>query len=193
VRYTTRPLTPEARNRMTGRGTEMSPFRSTWTSTETLLERELRHLHPRGDIVLMVDVTEADIRNDGKIRATARPASSATAITFTSTTKGALLFCCGRYRGWQDNVRAIALGLEALRKIERYGIVQSDEQYRGWRAITAGGEWATVLARYSGWNVEHVHADPDGAYRAAVKTAHPDYGGTRATFAEVQDARRRAG
>jgi hypothetical protein len=34
---------------------------------------------------------------------------------------------------WQDNLRAVALGLEALRRVERYGIAQRGEQYAGWR------------------------------------------------------------
>ena len=193
MHYTARPITPEARNRMTGRGTEHSPFRSTWTATEQLLDLELRQLRAR-DVILMVDVTEADLRLDGKIRAGANPSSPACALTFNSPSKGPLLFCCGRYRTWQDNARAIALGLQALRKIERYGIVQSDEQYRGWRAIGTGSdEWAHTLSHHSGWSVEHVHADPDGAYRAAAKNAHPDQGGTPEAFREVQKARRRAG
>jgi len=190
VKYTVRPLTLEAQDRMTGKGQEHSPFRSIWSATEHLLERELRHLRPKGEVILMVDVTETDIRLDGKIRANATPATPGTALAFNSTTKGNLLICCGRFRTWQDNVRAIALGLEALRRIDRYGITQSDEQYKGWRAITTGSiEWADVLARHSGWTVTEVFADREGAYRAAVKNAHPDTGGTAAAFADVQNAR----
>jgi hypothetical protein len=39
---------------------------------------------------------------------------------------------------WQHNVRAIALGLEALRKVDRYGITRRGEQYAGWKALPAG-------------------------------------------------------
>lgn len=46
---------------------------------------------------------------------------------------------------WQINLRAIALGLEALRKLDRYGITSRGEQYTGWRAIeaTPSSEFAT--------------------------------------------------
>ncbi len=189
--YIVRPLTVEARDRMPGKGVEHSPFRSIWSATETLLYRELRHLRPRGEVVLMVDVTETDIRLDGRIRANANPVTPGTALAFDSATKGNLLICCGRFRTWQDNVRAIALGLEALRRVERYGITQSDEQYRGWRALETGTiEWADTLARHSGWTITEVVNDPEGAYKAAVKNAHPDQGGTAAAFADVQAARR---
>ena len=41
---------------------------------------------------------------------------------------------------WQHNLRSIALGLEALRAVDRYGISRRGEQYAGFRAaLTAGG------------------------------------------------------
>jgi hypothetical protein len=39
---------------------------------------------------------------------------------------------------WQANLRAITLGLEALRRVQRYGIVKEDEQYTGFKALTSG-------------------------------------------------------
>lgn len=35
---------------------------------------------------------------------------------------------------WQHNVRSVALGLEALRAVDRYGISRRGEQYAGFRA-----------------------------------------------------------
>jgi hypothetical protein len=48
-------------------------------------------------------------------------------------------FAVDMFPSWQDNLRAIALGLEALRKVERYGIANRGEQYAGWAQLTAGG------------------------------------------------------
>lgn len=40
---------------------------------------------------------------------------------------------------WQHNVRSIALGLESLRAVDRYGISKRGEQYAGFRgSLTAG-------------------------------------------------------
>jgi hypothetical protein len=44
---------------------------------------------------------------------------------------------------WQHNIRSIALGLEALRAVDRYGISRRGEQYAGFRAaLTSGREAA---------------------------------------------------
>ena len=194
MRYTIRPLTPQARARISGRGTELAPFRATWKTTEDLLDRELRALRATA-IVLLVDVDEPDVRLDGKLRSTARPRSPQVAVQFDSR-KGSLLIGCGRYRHWQDNVRAVALGLEALRKVERYGIVASDEQYTGWRALPQGNPtvftdvdraWQ-IIALIADLPVETARADGRYAYRLAVKQTHPDQGGSAATFRAVQEA-----
>jgi hypothetical protein len=40
---------------------------------------------------------------------------------------------------WRDNLRAIALGLEALRAVNRYGITRGiGEQYAGFLQLTTG-------------------------------------------------------
>ena len=41
---------------------------------------------------------------------------------------------------WQHNLRSIALGLEALRAVDRYGISRRGEQYAGFRAALTTGE-----------------------------------------------------
>jgi hypothetical protein len=40
--------------------------------------------------------------------------------------------------GWQHNVRAIALTLEALRAVDRYGATETGQQYTGFKALPAG-------------------------------------------------------
>lgn len=125
-------------------GRRESRFTSNWSDTLELLGREVEHLQRRdaGTPVLMIDVTEADLRLDGRLRASARPASDAVALAVEST-KGPLLFRCDRYLvrtqrygpAWQHNLRAIALTLEALRAVDRYGATASGEQYTGFRAL----------------------------------------------------------
>ena len=182
------------------KGTQYSPFSANWSSTDALLDRELRALGAR-NVVLMVNVSEADIRLDGRLRANAHPDSPHAALAFDARKQGALLVCCGRFRSWQDNVRGIALGMEALRKIERYGIVQANEQYAGWKAIGSGGDapmdpnevvaasW-TLIAHHAGWTVERAQSDSRTAYRMAIKATHPDQGGEPAAFHAVQNAAR---
>lgn len=111
-----------------------SPFKATWRSTLDVLGREIWHLGGRRWI-LQVDVAERYINRDGSLSARAAPASPAIRVCFESK-HGPMTYQADRFWHWQDNVRAVALGLEALRKVDRYGIGGSGEQYRGWTAIS---------------------------------------------------------
>lgn len=202
MRYTTRPLTPEARARLANVRREHSQFSAAWNDTLILLERELQHLGVRYEWVLQIDCTEADLRLDGELRANARIPTPSVAIAIESKSKGSLLFTCGRFTTWKDNVRAIALGLEALRKVERYGIVQSDEQYRGWQALPPGtpmpaakmtvDDALELLRIAADWTCGPDYDDPDAirqAYRHGARHLHPDTGGDPEQFRRLVEAR----
>lgn len=204
-----RPFTPEAKARLANLPRPIiSRFDSALGSTQETLERELHELGtpqwgPRSEYILMMDVEESDLRIDGAIRANAKPHSQQVAVSFESK-DGPLLFACGRFTTWQDNLRAIALGLEALRKVDRYGITQSDEQYTGFRALPPGvpmpaakmtlDEAARFLIEQSGgegWSVERVLNDADVAsqlYRLAARKLHPDAGGDHDLFVRLGEA-----
>ncbi len=141
MRYTVRPISD--RTAFTGKH-EYTPFRASWTDTLDLLGRELDHLKAT-EVVLELDIIEGNLRLDGMLRADAKIASPAVRIAFASKVRP-LVYGTDRYTGhyhkgpadWQENVRAIALGLEALRKVDRYGITKSGEQYAGWKQLPAG-------------------------------------------------------
>jgi hypothetical protein len=85
--------------------------------------------------------------------------------------------------GWQANIRAIALGLEALRAVDRHGITRRGEQYTGWKALPAGDGTPTTLEQAR----ELVNAF--GGLTAAIKATHPDRGGDPELFRRVMAAR----
>jgi hypothetical protein len=114
-----------------------SPFTANLSDSVYLLSRELKHLKVK-DAVIQIAVTEGQLRLDGMLRADARPDHPGVILSFTSE-QGALSFPADRFTTWQDNLRAIALGLEALRKVDRYGITSNSQQYTGWLAIESGG------------------------------------------------------
>lgn len=157
-----------------------SQFSAPWRATLDLLDRELWHLGPAGrnaPAVLQIAMREQDFRLDGMPRANARPEHPGVILAIEST-KGPLSFPCDRFVTWQDNLRAIALSLEALRKIDRYGITPNAEQYTGWKQLPGGGQAATsmsaeharmVIREYGG-----VDADLEKAYRRAQFATHPD-------------------
>lgn len=119
------------------------PFKATWWRTEALLARELRYLRAQ-DVVLMADVADParDIRIDGKLRSDARVTSPRVLLSFTDDKGNRYHYAADRYRDWQANLHAVALTLEALRAVERYGAVSGGQQYVGFKALPHGGSTA---------------------------------------------------
>lgn len=197
---------------------DRSPFTNGWSDTVTLLEREIGYLivKSKPEVLIQVDAPEGAMRLDGGIRADARVNFHGVIISFESKF-GPQSFMCDKYnmanwanRGdspWKDNARAIALGLEALRKVDRYGITDSGQQYTGWKALGSGipmpaaqmtvEEAAAVLhaaAEPESYEVpvEHLIGNPKAinlAYRTAAKHHHPDSGGDPAKFKRITEAR----
>lgn len=175
-------------------GNVAAPFRSSWTDTVDLLAREADHLSPR-EVIIEAAFREQDLRLDGFPRATARAEHDGVVLTLIGTPHGDLRYPCatytasgwGEYRrdGWQHNLRAIALALEALRKVDRYGVTKRGEQYAGWKALPRGSDDGDA-ARGERIIAQH------GSVAAALKATHPDHGGSDEDFRDVQAARQRA-
>lgn len=180
---TLRPI--EAWARPETRIRQRSQFSAPWSATLDLLDREIFHLgsgrrHP--DSVLQIALRERDFRiTDGMPRANSVPSHPGVILNIEST-KGPLSFPCDKFDRWQDNLRAIALGVEALRKVDRYGITPGDEQYQGWRAIESkpangfpnAAEALAFLANTAAWGRPPDPAEAAAIYRHARREAHPD-------------------
>lgn len=180
-----------------------APFRIGYAERLELLEHELSKLGAK-EIVIQAQFEPKDIRNDGWPRSSARTKGPAIIVSFKGT-KGPLSFPCDRYDSWEDNLYAIALSLEALRAVDRHGVTQNAEQYRGWQQIAAPApenqsfatarDAAAWLARIadSPYAVTAVMV-PGPAFESAYKTAarklHPDAGGTHDDFVRLQQAAR---
>ncbi len=116
-----------------GSGYRNSQFRSTWGQTLDRLEYEVDAL--RGsDVVIQLDCERSQLTNSGKMRAGVKPRSPAVILSFESK-HGPMSYPCETFGTWQANVHAIALSLEALRAVDRYGVTRGREQYQGWLAI----------------------------------------------------------
>lgn len=110
-------------------------FRAFWDDTVLMLRTEAEHLGAQA-IAVQVDADESQIRRDGMLRSAARVGHPGVKVAFDSDF-GPLTYATDQYDHWKANVRAIALGLQALRAVDRYGISKSGEQYRGYAAITS--------------------------------------------------------
>lgn len=175
-----------------------SPFKASYTKTCALLDRELSMLDAE-HVVIQADCDTSQIRRDGMLRADARMRGPGVIVSFESR-YGPLSYPCDRFSDWQDNLRAIALSLEALRAVDRYGVTRRSEQYRGWKAITLrgddefnnAGEAAYFLARHCpGVTATGIQADVEQARRAykhAAAENHPDRGGAADLFNRITSA-----
>lgn len=197
--YTVRPISD--RTTFTGKH-RRSSFDSSWTSTLNLLLAEVRQLKGR-DLVMEIDVPESAIRLDGGLYANARPTSPGVRIAFESM-HGPLTYGTDAFNHWQDNVRAIALGLEALRKVDRYGITKRGEQYTGFKAIGGGTALrASHMTLDEAWSIigsygvgaiadqraRGVTTDTRAAWRKARAANHPDRrDGDRHLWDQVEQA-----
>lgn len=160
-----------------------SPFSAPWSSTRELLDREARHLGAR-EVVLETAHTPGQLTRDGRPRAGSRPPGDPGVVVWLiGTGHGDLSYPCALTAWWEDNVRAVALALEALRKIDRYGVANSGQQYHGFAQLpqtTSAGQGQVARGR------ELIRQY--GSVRAAQKATHPDHGGNPADFEAAQAA-----
>lgn len=181
-----------------------SPFtKSSWSSTIALLALELRQLRA-SDVTLGIETSEGNIRLDGQIRGDARVTSPGVILSFNAG-KDRLSFPCDTFLYWQHNVRAIALAMQALRLVDRYG-VQKGSQYVGFKALPSGGggpaaeparpkmtleKAADMLYKWTEIPQQALlesQATVSHAGKKAMNATHPDRGGHAADFAEVREA-----
>lgn len=174
-----------------------SAFQSPLMSTLNTLTTELRHLGARSS-ELQVAIPPEQFRQDGRPRAHARATHPGVILTVVPHGGAPLSFPCDRFNTWQDNLRAIALSLEALRKVNRYGVTEHGEQYRGFLAIETGAteagpapirtadEARALLNRYHPGDGSQLTYGQ--LLRRAQRAEHPDRGGDVAAMQRVHQA-----
>jgi hypothetical protein len=151
------------------------------------------------NIVIEAGYDLSQLRNDGWPRSGQSPAHPGVVLYFESPT-GALCFPCGTYNRAESNIRAIALTLENLRAVNRYGVTLANEQYRGFAALPAASQqmtvqdaaefiahWSAIAAGVIIENAESFRA----AYRQAAARLHPDITGDSENFYKLRAAKDR--
>jgi len=173
-----------------------TPFKVTWEQTLDDLERELEKLRAK-DVILETAHRDGDVRMNGTVNASATPLHPGVILSFDSK-HGPLRYFTDTYNVWRANVRAIGLGLEALRAVDRYGISGRGEQYTGFARLMAAKlamtpeRARTVIAERAGLNRTALFGADDEqiamVYRMAAKRTHPDVGGDKDQFQELEEA-----
>lgn len=174
-------------------------FKAGWNNTLMALDAELRHLKAQR-LVIEADFREQDIRQDGMPRSNARsPQHPGVRVAFESV-HGPLIYQTDTCEFWQHNVRSIALGLTALRAVDRYGVSGRGEQYTGWKALSAGAATAQfgtaedALRWLQSEDCLGYNGGPGLTVKAllrfAAQTCHPDKGHPPEKWARYDEARR---
>jgi len=175
-----------------------------WGKTLKVLDRELALLGA-SNIIFQVAVEDHDIRLDGGLRAGSKKEHPGVIITFDSI-HGPLSYWTDEYDEFADNVRAIALSLEALRAVDRHGVNKKGSQYEGYKRLPGVGETGNGRPRLetpeqaAKFVAKHVDVPKEllmsnkfvweASYKEAAKRLHPDNKetGDDELFVELQDA-----
>jgi hypothetical protein len=184
-----------------------SRFESSWTQTLELLERETRHLAARrGSVVIGTFHRRYDVLKSGALRPeTKMPENPGVVVSFEVWDAEAkryepARFECDQFAQWKDNVRAVALALEALRLVDRYKVGRPAAQYVGYKALPPApfalsgmttGQAAETLAELAPWSADEILGDSfvtEKAYQNAARKAHPDHGGSQEQMASINVA-----
>lgn len=156
-----------------------SQFTASEGQTWELLKSELAKLDAE-QLVIQIALREDQIRLDGWPRSGVTPTHPGVIVAFDSR-YGPLKYATDAFHRYPENLRAIALGLESLRRVDRYGITKRGEQYTGWKQLTAGPAGDAQRGR----ELIKKH----GSERAALMATHPDHGGDREDYEAIQAAR----
>ncbi len=106
------------------------------------------------------------------------------ALYFTLKGKPIVL-ACDRWDRVADNIAAIAAHIQAMRGMDRWGVGSVEQLFTGYAALPAPmvvDDWRTVLG------YPDTIAKAEANFRARMKLAHPDNGGTDAQAAELNAA-----
>ena len=118
VIYRTIPSWPDAETPAAQRLSRYQ-FKATAFNTQQLLQSEAAKLHASDLIVEVVGSSELFYRDGTGIRSDRanKVAHVGVVVHLIGTRFGDLRYSCDTFGGWEANLRAVALGLEALRKV----------------------------------------------------------------------------
>jgi hypothetical protein len=130
--------------------------------------------------------TSQKLRMDGTPRSDlSEPADVGAAVYFTLDGKPRCL-ACDRWTRVADNIAALAQHIDALRRIERYGVGTMEQAFAGYAALPpTSADWAIVLGVSATATREQIIA----AHRKLATEHHPDKGGRLEDMARINQAR----
>lgn len=153
----------------------------------TRLERQIEALGATGAILS----TNQELRLDGRPRAQSDPDDPGAAVYFKLNGRDHVL-ACDKWDRLADNIAALAAHIDALRRIDRYGVGDLQQAFAGYVGLPAKGEtWRTTLGFATDASVTKDQIEQ--AFRERARTAHPDiHGGSHDAMASLTAAKAEA-
>jgi hypothetical protein len=133
------------------------------------LERQLELLGVKGDMTLSTNVS---LRLDGRPRSDEEPRDPGAAIYFSFKGKATVL-ACDKWTRVADNIAAIAAHIDALRRVDRYGVGTIEQALAGYKALPAdtAADWRAAFGFTAGARV--TVDELTARYRMMAKDRHP--------------------
>jgi hypothetical protein len=160
----------------------------TWIGVPAAVSRLQNELDRLGAVDLTLSTNLKPRLDGGVVANQGEPYDPGVAIYFRFKGR-ATVFACDRYIRVADNIAAIAAHIDALRRIERYGVGSIEQALAGYKALPAdtAADWRTVFgfAAHETVTAEMVQR----AFKDRAKDAHPDKGGTEEGMAHLNRAR----
>ncbi len=119
--------------------------------------------------------TNVSLRLDGKPRSDEEPSDPGAALYFQFKGRATVL-ACDRWNRVADNIAAIAAHIDALRRVDRYGVGSIEQALAGYKALPAdtAADWRAVFNIAVDLRGDALRDTLDTAYKARAKELHPD-------------------
>lgn len=117
-----------------------------------------------------------------------QPSDPGAAVYFRFKGRATVL-ACDTFVTLADNIAALAAHIDALRRIERYGVGTIEQALAGYKALPAdtAANWRAVFGFSA--DVRVTREQLDSAYKAAARQRHPDLGGSDMEMSHINRAR----
>jgi hypothetical protein len=135
----------------------------------TRLEAEVERLGGQNAVLS----TNVSLRLDGRPRSDQEPRDPGAALYFTFKGKATVL-ACDKWTRVADNIAAIAAHIDALRRVDRYGVGTIEQALSGYKALPAdtAADWRSAFGFLPTEGV--TRAALDAAWKVMARDRHPD-------------------
>lgn len=137
------------------------------------LQQQLELLGVRGTMTLSTNV---ELRIDGLPRSgQGQPTDPGASLWFVYKGKATVL-ACDKWDRVEDNVAALAAHIDAIRRVDRYGVGSIEQALAGYKALPAdtAADWRAVFNIAKDLQGDALLDTLNVAYKARARELHPD-------------------